>query len=109
MAQLIDNLLLNARLYTDAPGEVAVSLRADDDAVQLVVEDSAPGVTDHDLPRLFDRLFRADPARERGRGGSGLGLAICEAIARAHGGSIAASHAALGGLRVSVSLPRGAG
>lgn len=106
LAQLVDNLLLNARRHTDAPGRVAVRLSPRGRMLRFTVEDSPPGVCDHDLPRLFERLFRTDRSRGRASGGSGLGLAICRSIAGAHGGSIAARHSALGGLAVDVELPQ---
>jgi two-component system sensor histidine kinase BaeS len=70
------------------------------------MEDSKPGVSADDLKELFEPLFRADRARQRSAdGGSGLGLAIVRSIALAHGGSVHASHAGMGGLRMTVRLP----
>lgn len=105
IAQLLGNLLQNSLRYTDAPGTVAVSLQLLGERVQVCVDDTAPGVPDADLARVFEPLWRADPARGRHDGGSGLGLAICEAIAKAHGGHIRASASALGGLRIVAELP----
>lgn len=105
IAQLIDNLLGNARRYTDAPGRVRLGLRSSGDHVLLSVEDTAPGVPDAALPRLFDRLYRVEDSRDRANGGAGLGLAICRAIVEAHGGRIEAVHSPLGGLRVEIVLP----
>lgn len=107
LRQLLDNLLDNTLKYTSPGGSVRVSLRETDAAIELGVEDSAPGVPDDALPRLFDHLFRVEDSRNRDSGGSGLGLAICQRIVAAHGGAIRATHAALGGLRIDVSLPRG--
>ena len=109
LAQLLDNLLANARRYTDAPGIVRVALSAGAGGLLLVVEDSAPGVAPEHQPRLFDRLYRVETSRRRADGGAGLGLAICRAIAEAHGGRIDAQRSALGGLRVEVRLPTAAG
>jgi two-component system sensor histidine kinase BaeS len=103
--QLLSNLLENSLRYTDAPGLIEVALTTQGDQVRLSVADSAPGVTEADLERLFEPLYRADAARGRHNGGSGLGLAICVAIAQAHGGRIAAQPAPLGGLVVTVVLP----
>lgn len=105
LAQLIENLLLNARRYTDAPGRIRLSLDRDADRVRLALDDTPPGVPDADLPQLFDRLFRSERSRSRAAGGAGLGLSICRAIVDAHGGTIAATHSELGGLRVCVALP----
>jgi two-component system sensor histidine kinase BaeS len=105
IGQLLANLLENSLRYTDAPGRVEVGLRVEGAEAQLWVADSAPGVAATDLARMFEPLYRADAARSRHSGGSGLGLAICDAIARAHGGRMAAQPSALGGLQVSVVLP----
>jgi two-component system sensor histidine kinase BaeS len=105
LGQLIDNLLANSRRYTEAPGRVRLTLADEAGSVSMVVEDSAPGVPQAALPRLFDRLFRVDASRNRDTGGAGLGLAICRAIVLAHGGSIEATASALGGLRIEVRLP----
>jgi two-component system sensor histidine kinase BaeS len=105
LAQLLDNLLANARRYTDAPGRIRVELGASGDNARLIVEDTPPGVAVADRPRLFDRLYRVDASRSRAAGGAGLGLAICRAIVDAHGGRIATDASPLGGLRVIVDLP----
>ena len=105
LAQLVDNLLANARRYTDAPGRVCVEVTHRDNEAQLIVEDTPPGVPDAALPLLFDRLYRVETSRARNAGGAGLGLAICRAIVQAHGGSIEAAHSKLGGLRIVVRLP----
>jgi two-component system sensor histidine kinase BaeS len=104
--QLLANLMENSLRYTDAPGQIRFGLQPAGDTVNVVVEDSAPGVPAAQWPQLFEPLFRSDVARARQHGGSGLGLAICEAIARAHGGQLGASASALGGLCITVSLPQ---
>ena len=88
-----------------APGRVRLVLEDDGASVSLTIEDSAPGVPEAALPRLFDRLFRVDASRNRDAGGAGLGLAICRAIVLAHGGSIEATASTLGGLLIEVRLP----
>ena len=104
--QLLDNLLENSLRYTDAPGQIEVSLAAGSPGqLEITVQDSAPGVPPQELQRVFEPLYRADPSRSRASGGSGLGLAICSAIARSHGGQIQAQASSLGGLRVVVRLP----
>jgi len=102
--QLLDNLLVNAMRYTDAPGRVRVTLARRGMRTYLWVDDSAPGVPSEALPHLFDRLYRVDASRSRAQGGAGLGLAIVAAIAAAHGGSVEAGMSPLGGLRVEVCL-----
>lgn len=106
MEQMLGNLLSNSLRYTDAPGVVHVQWRFSKNAVTLIVEDSAPGVPQADLPQLFEPLFRVDRARQRGGDhGSGLGLSIVRTIVLAHGGQVTASHSPLGGLRICVELP----
>jgi two-component system sensor histidine kinase BaeS len=105
LRQLLDNLLANARRYTDRPGCVAVALVRERDLCRLIVEDSAPGVPDTALPHLFERMYRVEPSRSRKFGGAGLGLAICRNIVEAHGGRIVATHSPLGGLRIDITLP----
>lgn len=105
LRQLLDNLLDNSRKYTQAGGEVRVHLAARDDGIELSIEDSAPGVPDAALPKLFDHLFRVEDSRNRATGGSGLGLAICQRIVAAHQGHISAAQSTLGGLAIHVQLP----
>ncbi len=105
LQQLMENLLQNSLAYTRAPGRVRVSLGREGDRLLLRWADSAPGVSDEALPRLFDRLYRADASRSRALGGSGLGLSICARIAEAHGASLRAEHATEGGIAVLLSWP----
>ena len=106
LRQLLDNLLNNSHKYTHGDGQVRVSLAGDTQQVTLVVEDSAPGVGDEQLPRIFDYLYRVDSSRNRASGGAGLGLAICQRIAEGHGGHLQAAPSSLGGLRITLTLPR---
>jgi two-component system sensor histidine kinase BaeS len=104
--QLVSNLLENSLRYTAAPGQLQLSWQANAHVLQLLLEDSAPGVSSQNLPKLFDPLFRVDASRTRtGQHGSGLGLSIVRAIARAHRGSVQASASALGGLALRLELP----
>ena len=105
LRQLLDNLLDNSRKYTHAGGRIQVQLRAQAQGIELIVEDSAPGVPAAALPKLFDHLFRVEDSRNRATGGSGLGLAICQRIVAAHQGSIEATESTLGGLAIRVQLP----
>ncbi len=100
--QVLANLLENALQYAQ-PGRVVLSAGRRASLIELSVCDSGPGVPDALLPKLFDRLFRADAARVRG--GSGLGLAICRSIIEAHGGHIEADRSVMGGLCVRLQLP----
>lgn len=104
--QLLANLLANACRYTDRPGKIEMLLHAEHDGLRIVIDDTPPGVDPAHLPHLFEPLYRADPSRSRASGGSGLGLSVCATIVEAHGGAIAAGSSPLGGLRVTVDLPR---
>ncbi len=107
--QVFMNLLENALAYTDEGGELRIDVTVDGawtgNRLTLVFDDSAPGVPEAELPRLFDRLFRGESSRSREHGGSGLGLSICRATIEAHGGTIDASASPLGGLRLTITLP----
>lgn len=106
LEQVFVNLLENAARYTDAGGQVRVVARTvSGRQVEIVVEDSAPGVPADKRARLFERFYRVDRSRARARGGSGLGLAICQHIVQAHRGTIRADDSPLGGLRITVTLP----
>ena len=103
--QLWNNLLSNTRAYTDAPGQLRVSLDVLDNQVRIRWEDSAPGVSDEELPRLTERLYRVEASRNRRLGGSGLGLSIAMALVQAHGGDMQVSHSTLGGLCWTLRFP----
>ena len=86
LQQLAMNLVDNALKHTPPGGDITITCTAADGDVQLGVLDTGIGVRREDLPRVFDRFWRADPSRTGE--GSGLGLAICREIAAAHGGTI---------------------
>jgi two-component system sensor histidine kinase BaeS len=100
--QVLANLLENALRHAQ-PGRVVINAGRRGAMVEISVCDTGPGVPDALLPKLFDRLYRADAARVRG--GSGLGLAICRSIVEAHDGSIETRRSPLGGLCVRLQLP----
>lgn len=105
LCQLLDNLLLNSSKYTDAGGELRVTLSCTGDEGCILIEDSAPAVPEEALAQLFDHLYRVDVSRNRSTGGSGLGLAICQCIVTAHSGQIDLSLSSIGGLAVNIRLP----
>ena len=102
LRQLVTVLLDNAIGHSPAGGTVRVAVRRTLDDVHLTVEDEGKGIREEDLPRVFDRFWRAPDAPS---GGTGLGLAIAKWIAERHGGSITASNRAEGGARFEVTLP----
>lgn len=106
--QLLLNLVTNAVKYTPAGGEVAIGLEAQPENVVLTVADSGIGIAAGDLPHIFDRFWRADPARSRAgeSPGTGLGLAITKWVAEAHGGTITVQSRPGRGTLFTVTLPR---
>lgn len=105
LRQLFVNLLENSCRYTDAGGALRLQARRDGRHTLIDLHDSAPGVQPEQLPRLFERFFRAEASRSRQHGGAGLGLSICQRIVQAHEGRIEARHSPLGGLWLRVELP----
>jgi signal transduction histidine kinase len=75
-------------------------------SVEVTVADDGEGIAAEHLPHVFERFYRADPARSRASGGSGIGLTIARALVQAHGGAIRAESAGPGhGARFVVTLP----
>uniref|UniRef100_UPI0012E92306 HAMP domain-containing sensor histidine kinase n=1 Tax=Mycobacterium sp. Marseille-P9652 TaxID=2654950 RepID=UPI0012E92306 len=89
VAQILSNLLDNARRHTPAGGAITVDLRTGDDGcAEVIVTDTGPGIPEAERDRIFERLVRLDAGRARDHGGAGLGLPIARALARAHGGEL---------------------
>jgi len=105
LRQLLDNLLDNSCKYTNPGGRIQLVLAQDVDRVVIEIQDSAPGVNQNQLHRLFEYLYRGEQSRNRKTGGSGLGLAICQRIVEGHQGRISAEQSTLGGLTVTITLP----
>ena len=90
LTQVLLNLLDNALRHTPEDGTITVSAQRVSEMIEVRVTDSGSGISPEDLPRIFDRFYRADPSRNRLTGGSGLGLAIVRGVIEAHGGQIRA-------------------
>lgn len=105
LSRVFDNVCSNALRYTPSGGTVAIDARREGSVLRITVTDSGKGIPNEALPRIFDRFYRADPARQTTTGGSGLGLAIVRAIVEAHGGSVRAENAPGAGARISFTLP----
>ena len=104
--QVIANLLHNAIKFTPPGGRVTLSAAAEGDEVIVEVRDTGIGIAKTDLPRVFERFYKGDRARTRGRGGTGLGLAIARHIVDAHGGRVWVKSKEGKGSSFFFSLPR---
>jgi len=107
LRQLATNLAENAIKFTEA-GSVRLGVRAHDTDVELTVSDSGPGIPPEALPHIFDRFYRADPARSRKVEGTGLGLAVANNIVRVHGGRMTVDSRTGEGTTFTVVLPTAA-
>lgn len=88
---IFTNLIENAIAYTPNDGQVTVSTRTQNGQVLITVADTGIGISPDDLPRIFDRFYRADQARSANTGGNGLGLSIVQRIVEEHGGKVEVS------------------
>ncbi len=104
LEQALVNLLHNAAVHTPPGTRVRVQARVDGDELLLVVADRGPGLPPDDLPRVFDKFYRAPGAAP---GGTGLGLSITKGLVEAQGGTISAENRANGGARFIIRLPVG--
>jgi two-component system sensor histidine kinase SenX3 len=84
----LGNLIQNAVNYSPSGTRVAVAVRPGEGVVEVSVTDQGIGIAEKDLERVFERFYRADPARSRATGGTGLGLAIVKHVATNHGGEV---------------------
>jgi len=106
LQEALYNLLDNAVKYSREHGEIRVSARQRDGEIELTVSDDGIGITKEDLPRIFERFYRADKARGPDKvRGTGLGLAIVKHIAQLHGGRVEAESELDKGTTIRVVLP----
>lgn len=105
IATAVTNLVDNAIAYSAEETRVTITTGVDDDQVQISVADHGIGIAPDDLPRVFERFYRADQARSRATGGTGLGLAIVKHIATNHGGRVVVSSTLGGGSTFTLRLP----
>jgi two-component system OmpR family sensor kinase len=105
LIQVIMSLVDNAIMYTNVGGKVTLSVEVRQEQACLVVADTGIGISPKDKEHIFERFYRADPARSRAAGGSGLGLAIVDWVVKAHGGSITVESQLGKGSTFTVMLP----
>jgi two-component system OmpR family sensor kinase len=105
LRQVLGNLLRNAIVHTTPGTDVDISVETAEGRAVVRVRDHGPGLPATDPAAPFERFWRSEGGRQRGRGGAGLGLAIVAAIVAAYGGEVAAGNAPGGGARFTVELP----
>ena len=105
LRQIVLNLLANADRHTPANGTITLFVASDGTDAVVTVHNTGSSLTSDEQGRVFDRFYRADPARQRSTGGSGLGLAIVKQLAEAQGGRLSVASDA-SGVTFSVTLPR---
>jgi signal transduction histidine kinase len=105
LQEVLYNLLENAVKYSRANGEIRLQAERRGSEIVLSVRDDGIGISKDDLPRIFERFYRADKARSRELGGTGLGLAIVKHIAQLHGGRVEAESELERGTTIRVLLP----
>lgn len=89
LTQILINLLSNAICHVDAEkGIIELTIKPEGDYVEIAVKNNGAGISEKDIPHLFERFYRVDQSRNRGIGGTGLGLAIARSYVEAHGGKI---------------------
>ena len=105
LQEVIYNLLDNAVKYSPSGSQISLQAAVSGDRVRVSVADQGIGIREDDLPRIFERFYRADKARSRELGGTGLGLSIVKHIAQLHGGTAEAQSEPGKGTTISVLLP----
>ena len=105
LQQVLWNVVKNAAKFTPEGGNIFIRTRRADARVRIEVQDTGPGLGEHDLQRVFERFYRADKSRARASGGVGLGLSIVAAVAEAHGGRVAVRSGPSGGATFRITLP----
>jgi signal transduction histidine kinase len=107
LRRVVDNLLDNARKYSDARSPITLRLRREQDGAVLTIVDRGMGIETADLPHIFTPFFRADRSRTRKTGGVGLGLTLVRRIVTAHGGKVDVKSVVGQGTEMLVHLPGG--
>ena len=105
LRQVLANLFENCIRYAGPGARMALSACTGDDWIEIMVDDSGPGVPEAALPHLLERFYRVEGSRSREHGGAGLGLALCQRIVDAHKGRLTVTRSPLGGLRAAIRLP----
>ena len=105
LRQALVNIVHNAIKYTPRGGMITVRIRSAEEQVSLEVEDTGPGIPEHELSKVFDRFYRVEEHRSPAVGGAGLGLAIARWSVEFHGGTLSAHNAKGTGCLFRIALP----
>lgn len=105
MKQVVINLIDNAIKFNRLGGALTISISHEQEHISVSIRDSGDGIAAEDIPRLFERFYRVDPARSRMLGGTGLGLAIVKHIVEAHGGRVVCESTLGKGTTFTFTLP----
>ena len=108
LRRVIDNLVDNARKYSEPKSPIVLRVRREGEGVEISVIDRGMGIDAADLPHIFTPFYRADRSRTRKTGGVGLGLTLVRRIVTAHGGSVDVTSQVGRGTEMRVRLPSGA-
>jgi signal transduction histidine kinase len=106
LGQVLVNLLINAGKYTDAGGEVSLTVEQDEGEAVVRIRDTGIGIDRDLLPHVFDLFVQADPSSRRADAGLGIGLAVVRSLVECHGGHVSVTSAGPGrGSEFMVRLP----
>lgn len=105
LTRLFYNLIQNAYKYTEPGGKIRISLQAEQETINIQVQDSGIGIPENELPLIFERFYRTDKSRARESGGSGIGLALVKEIVLLHQGKISVASSVGQGTTFKVTLP----
>jgi len=106
VVQVLTNILKNALSYTPANGRVSIDIQQQTDYLGFIVSDQGTGISEEDIPHLFERFYRGDKSRDRKTGGIGIGLSIVKALVDAHNGEIEIQSEINVGTTVKVWFPK---
>ncbi|GGM29426.1 two-component sensor histidine kinase [Paraliobacillus quinghaiensis] len=104
--QILTNIVNNALQYTPQGNKVSIHVEEKGDQITFIVQDEGEGISEEDLPLLFQRFYRGDKSRDRKTGGSGIGLSIVKALVEAHQGEIKIESQLNVGTTIKVQLPK---
>lgn len=106
ITQALVNILSNAIRYSNEGSTIVIEEKLKDDKLSISIEDQGVGISEEDLPYVFERFYRADKSRTRATGGTGIGLTIVKSIVSSHGGEVKVESELGKGSRFTIILPK---